>query len=237
MLRVENVSSGYGPLIVLHGVSLVVEVGEIVGIIGANGAGKSTLLRTVSGALSCSRGKITFDGYDISNFPPHKVVKIGLTHVPEGRQIFAPLTTSENLLLGAYSKYHQFGKKKLRELLDSVFQIFPILYERRNQISGTLSGGEQQMLALGRGLMAEPKLLLLDELSLGLAPTIVDEICRVLQELNKKGLPILLVEQNAEVALTVTHRTYVMEQGGIVLEGRSEEIADNDKVKEIYLGR
>ncbi len=236
MLQLENISAGYGAIQVLHDVSLSVGKGEIVSVIGANGAGKSTLLRTISALVPCRKGRITFEGQDITHYPPHKVVEMGLIHVPEGRQVFAPLTTYENLLLGCYSKYRKLGSKGRERLFKFVFDLFPVLAHRRNQTAGTLSGGEQQMLAIGRALMAEPKLLVLDEPSLGLSPVMVETIDRVLRQLNSEGLTILLVEQNALMALGTANRAYVVDVGRIVLQGEAKKLLHDDKVREVYLG-
>jgi branched-chain amino acid transport system ATP-binding protein len=236
MLWLENVCSGYGPVEVLHDISLVINSGEIVSIIGANGAGKSTLLRTISGLLPSKGGKIVFEDYDVTRFPPERVVSLGLVQVPEGRHIFAPLTVYENLLLGIYSRRRQLGKGEKERLFRFVFDLFPILYERKQQIAGTLSGGEQQMLSLGRALMGQPRLLLTDEPSLGLAPLIVNSIFRQLQELNRRGLTIFLVEQNALLALTMAQRAYVLDTGRLVLQGDANDLLHNDQVRRIYLG-
>lgn len=236
MLRLENISSGYGLIEVLHGVSLEAGTGDMVSIIGANGAGKSTLLRTISGLLPCTGGRILFEGVDVTGFAPHKLVQIGITQVPEGRRLFGPLTVYENLLLGSYSKYNQLGKSGRREQLELVFELFPVLAERRNQIAGTLSGGEQQMLAIGRGLMAQPKLLLLDEPSLGLSPKILEDISNVLQELNQRGLAIVLVEQNAALALELARYVYLLSGGNVALHGEASKLKDNAAIKEVYLG-
>jgi branched-chain amino acid transport system ATP-binding protein len=236
MLRLENVSSGYGPIEILHDVSLVVNSGEVVSIIGANGAGKSTLLRTISGLVPCKGGRVVFDGADITRLSPDRVVLLRLVHVPEGRHIFAPLTVYENLLVGTYSRRRQFEKGEKEKLFDFVFNLFPILYDRKQQIAGTLSGGEQQMLALGRALVAQPKLMLLDEPSLGLAPLIVRSISHLIQKLNQQGLTILLVEQNALLALTIASRAYVLNVGRIAIEGVASDLLRNDQVRRIYLG-
>lgn len=236
MLEVKKINSGYGAAKIIHDVSLTLNEGEIVSIIGANGAGKSTLLMTISGLVHCSSGQITFNGQDITNFPAHKIAKLGIIQVPEGRQIVNELTVRENLLLGCYLKYHALGAAGRKRLIDYVCNLFPVLEKRMDQISGTLSGGEQQMLAIGRALMAEPKILLLDEPSLGLAPIIVDEVCQVLQELNKTGLTILMVEQNTLIALEFAIRTYGLEGGAIALEGVSSDLLNDDEVRKIYLG-
>ncbi len=236
MLRLEKISSGYGPVGVLHDISLVVNVEEIVGIIGANGVGKSTLMRTISGLLPCREGKIVFEDHDITRFPPDRVAGLGIVQVPEGRRIFTPLTVYENLLIGTYGRRQQLGKGERGRLFSFVFDLFPILYERKKQIAGTLSGGEQQMLAIGRALMAQPKLLLLDEPSLGLAPMVVSNISHVLQDLNRQALTILLVEQNALLALTLAKRAYVLDNGCIAIQGQACDLLRNDQVRRIYLG-
>lgn len=236
MLNLENVSSGYGPVEVIHSISLSINRGELVSIIGTNGAGKTTLLRTISALVPCRSGKIIFEDCDVTRFPPHKIVELGLVQVPEGRQILAPLTVYENLLLGTYGRRRSFGSHEKEELFEFVYNLFPILSERKKQIAGTLSGGEQQMLALGRALMAKPKLLLLDEPSLGLAPVVIEDIRRVLLELNSSGLTILLVEQNALLALKLAKRAYVLDVGYIAIEGNSLDLLQNDEVKRIYLG-
>ena len=236
MLEIENLSSGYGSIGVLHGICLKVEAKEIVSIIGANGAGKSTLLRTISSLIRSTGGRIAFEEQDISHLSADKVTKLGLIQVPEGRQLFAPLTVYENLYIGSFATYGRLDKSERAQLYDYVFELFPILANRRKQTAGTLSGGEQQMLAVGRALMGQPKLLLLDEPSLGLAPKIVETIATVLQGLNKKGLSILLVEQNASLALTIATSGYVLDLGRIILQGAASELLQNEKVKEIYLG-
>ncbi len=236
MLCLEHVHSGYGRVDILTDVSLEVQGGEIVSIIGANGAGKSTLLRTVSGLLPCKKGRILFNGRDITNLPPHKIVEMGIIQVPEGRQVIAELTVRENLLLGCYLRYGNLGRNGRSRLIESVCSLFPFLKDRMSQVAGTLSGGEQQMLAVGRALMAEPKLLLTDEPSLGLAPLVVGTVCEVLKDLNKNGLPVILVEQNALIALEMAHRAYVMEDGKIFLEGKGVDLLHDDRVREGYLG-
>lgn len=236
MIRLERVHSGYGQVNVLTDVSLEVRDGEIVSIIGANGAGKSTLLKTISALLQCREGRILFDDKDITAFPPHKVVDLGIIQVPEGRQVIGELTVRENLLLGCYLKHNRLGKAGRSNLIDEVCALFPILKERMNQIAGTLSGGEQQMLAFGRALMGEPKLLLTDEPSLGLAPMVVDAVCDVLKKLNQGGLTLLMVEQNALIALEMAKRAYVLEGGKIAMEGKGSDLLHDDKVRESYLG-
>jgi branched-chain amino acid transport system ATP-binding protein len=236
LLQLEDVVSGYGAVEILHGISLQVDEGEIVSLIGPNGAGKSTILRTISALLPCRRGKKFFQGRDITKVPAHEVTKLGLVQVPEGKQIFGPMTVYQNLLLGCYSKYGHLGQAGRERMLEFVFGIFPVLAERKEQHAGTLSGGEQQMLAIARALMAEPKLLLMDEPSLGLGPIVVEEIFKVLQELQKEGLTILLAEQNAMAALGLASRSYLVEEGNIVLHGESKDLTNNEKVKQVYLG-
>jgi branched-chain amino acid transport system ATP-binding protein len=236
VLQLENVNSGYGAVRIINKVSLKLNKEEIVSIIGANGAGKSTLLMTISGLVPCDSGQISFDGENITNLPPHKIVDLGIIQVPEGRQIISELTVRENLTLGCYAKYHALGAKGRKRLFDYVCNLFPILDKRMEQIAGTLSGGQQQMLAIGRALMGEPRSLLLDEPSLGLAPIIVDEVCQVLQALNKNGLAILMVEQNTLIALEFAQRAYCLEGGRIALEGQCYDLLHNDDVRKIYLG-
>jgi branched-chain amino acid transport system ATP-binding protein len=236
LLEVKSVNTYYGNIHALKDVSLHVDEGEIVTVIGANGAGKTTLLNTISGVLHSRTGEIVFDGHPIGKLPSDKVVHLGISQVPERRQVFATLNVMDNLLLGAYLRHGREPKEEIRKDLDSVFQIFPILRDRQKQMGGTLSGGEQQMLALGRGLMAKPKLMLLDEPSLGLAPLLVREIFRVAGELREHGTTILLVEQNARAALKLADRGYVMETGNVVLEGTSEELLGDERVQEAYLG-
>ena len=236
MLQLEHVHSGYDRVKIITDVSLHVDEGEIVTIIGPNGAGKSSLLKTISGLLRCTEGRILFDGIDISKLPPHRIVELGIIQVAEGRQIFAELTVRENLMLGCYFRYVKLGSQGRKRLVDYVCELFPILGRRIGQLAGTLSGGEQQMLAIGRALMGEPRLLLTDEPSLGLAPIVVDSVCAALTELNKRGLTVLMVEQNALVALTMAQHAYILEDGSVALEGDSPELLQNDKVRESYLG-
>ncbi len=236
LLQLRNVFSGYGAGEVLHALNLHIDRGEIVSIIGPNGAGKSTVFRTISGLLRIRNGHKLFEGRDIGDLPAHKVSKLGLVQVPEGRMIFPPMTVLENLLLGCYSKYLKLGKGGRENLLNKVYELFPILFERKEQLAGTLSGGEQQMLAIARALMAEPKLLLLDEPSLGLAPLILELIYDKLTNLRKQGMTIFLAEQNAFAALEMTDRCYLIEKGQIVLEGESKSITEDERVKEVYLG-
>ncbi len=236
MLSLKGVSSGYGRNEVLKDVNIAIQENEVVTIIGLNGAGKSTLIQTISGLLKCNKGQIIFENEDITTSPSCIRVKKGIVEVPEGRQVFAPLTVYENLKLGMYSKYRNMPKEEQKKQFRFIYELFPILFERRNQKAGTLSGGEQQMLAIGRALMSKPKLLLLDEPSLGLAPKIVALIFEVLRQLSKTGLPVILVEQNANYAFDAASRGYVMDMGRIVLEGPTSVLVKNEKVKDIYLG-
>jgi branched-chain amino acid transport system ATP-binding protein len=236
LLHLKDAVSGYGSGEVLHGVTVSIDEGEMVSLIGPNGAGKSTILRTISGLLKLRKGQKILNDRDISNLPSPKVSKLGIAQVPEGRLIFSPLTVLQNLLLGCYPMYRKLGENGREKLLQSVYEIFPILLQRHEQLAGTLSGGEQQMLAIGRALMAEPKLLLLDEPSLGLAPLIVESIFDVLSSLKERGMTILLAEQNAMAALGMTDRAYLVEEGQIALEGESKEMAQDARVKEAYLG-
>ncbi len=233
MLQVENIDVYYDAIHALQGISFHVEAGEIVTLIGANGAGKSTTLRAVSGLVHPRRGSITFKGADITTMTAERIVRLGISHVPEGRKIFAPLTVRENLVMGAYTRD---DREEIERSLQRVFASFPRLKERIHQLGGTLSGGEQQMLATGRGLMSQPTLMLLDEPSMGLSPILVEEIFRIIREINEQGTSILLVEQNAHMALSIAHRAYVLETGRIVLSGTAREIADNPQVKAAYLG-
>jgi branched-chain amino acid transport system ATP-binding protein len=234
MLEIKNLSVSYGAINALHGISLSVKAGGIVTLIGANGAGKTTTLKTISGLLKPKSGEIFYDGQNIAGLPPHQIVARGLSHVPEGRMIFANLTVLENLQLGAYL---QKDKKIIRHELEHVFSLFPRLKEREKQIAGTLSGGEQQMLAIGRALMSKPKLLLLDEPSLGLAPLLVKTIFEKIVEINRQqGLTILLVEQNANLALEISHFGYVLETGKIILQDGSAALRQNPQVRSAYLG-
>ncbi|MGQ9628510.1 MAG: ABC transporter ATP-binding protein [Anaerolineae bacterium] len=237
MLRLENVDAYYNGTQVLQGISLEVREGEIVALLGANGAGKSTTLKVVSGQLPARRGRVIFGEKPIDGLPSEKVVRLGISHVPEGRRLFGSLSVLDNLRLGAYRRYGQASREEIQSDLDFVFKIFPILSERRNQAAGTLSGGEQQMLAIGRGLMAKPEMLLLDEPSLGLAPMLVKEIFRVIASLREEGVTILLVEQNVKAALEIADRGYVLERGRVTLEGTAAELLDNGKVRNAYLGK
>ncbi|MCL6623175.1 MAG: ABC transporter ATP-binding protein [Fimbriimonadales bacterium] len=232
LLEISNLHVYYGAIHALKGIDICVQVGEIVSIIGSNGAGKSTLLRTISGLLKPRQGSIRFEGQDITAKPAHEIVRMGIVHTPEGRKIFTEMTVEENLLLGAYCR----RDGQVKEDLERVFGIFPRLKERLRQKGGTLSGGEQQMLAIGRSLMARPKLLLLDEPSLGLAPNLVTEIFRIIKEINEQGCTLLLVEQNAHRALELAHRGYVLETGRIVLSDTGTSLLTDPRVREAYLG-
>jgi branched-chain amino acid transport system ATP-binding protein len=233
LLEVKDLNVYYGAIHALQGISFHLEEGEIVTLIGANGAGKSTTLRTISGLLRPRRGTIVYKGQDITMTPAEQIVRMGLSHVPEGRKIFAPLTVKENLLMGAYTRSNPV---EIQNSMERVFASFPRLKERLNQLGGTLSGGEQQMLATGRGLMSKPEVMLLDEPSMGLSPIMVEEIFRIIKEINAGGTSILLVEQNAQMALSIANRAYVLETGRIVLEGKASEVAENPQVKKAYLG-
>ena len=233
MLELRNVSSSYGAIEALKSINLHIDAGEIVTLIGANGAGKSTTLRNITGLVAAASGEIFFEGVPLKGVPTHKIAALGISLVPEGRAIFANLTVSENLDMGAYL---QTDKSRNAKELERVFTLFPRLKERRKQLGGTLSGGEQQMLAIGRALMARPRLLLLDEPSLGLAPLVVHAIFAAIDEINKEGTTILLVEQNANAALRHSKRAYVLETGTIVMEGPSDVLAADPRVKEAYLG-
>jgi branched-chain amino acid transport system ATP-binding protein len=232
-LAVETLDVFYGAVHALKGVSLHVEAGEIVTLIGANGAGKTTLLRTISGLVPARSGRILFEGKDICKVPAHEIVALGVSQSPEGRMVFSNLSVEDNLELGAYRRKDRAG---IREDSDRVFQLFPRLLERRKQLSGTLSGGEQQMLAIGRALMSRPRVLLLDEPSLGIAPLLVRDIFKNIVEINRRGTTVLLVEQNAHMALSIAQRGYVLETGRVVLEDAAAKLAANDEVRAAYLG-
>ncbi|MEW6416862.1 MAG: ABC transporter ATP-binding protein [Nitrospirota bacterium] len=231
MLKLVDVHVSYGPIEALKGIDIEVEHGEIVCLIGSNGAGKSTTLMTISGILRPFSGDIVFNGESIKGIPPHRIVEMGISQIPEGRRIFPKLTIIENLEMGGFSNRGNFESS-----LEMVYNLFPILKERYKQMAGTLSGGEQQMLAIGRALMSHPKLLLLDEPSLGLAPIIVSKIFKTIKEINSEGVTILLVEQNAKAALKLSNRGYVLENGRLVLQGIGEELLRNEKVRNAYLG-
>ncbi|MCD6576997.1 MAG: ABC transporter ATP-binding protein [Anaerolineaceae bacterium] len=233
MLEVKNIDVFYGVIHALNDVSFNVKEGEIVALIGANGAGKSTSLKTISGLLHAAKGSITFMGEDISQMSAEEVVKKGIVHVPEGRKIFAPLTVYENLEMGAYLEN---DSSQINRDIQEMFDKFPRLKERRSQLGGTLSGGEQQMLAIARSLMSHPKLLLMDEPSMGLAPVLVEQTFEIIHEINQAGTSILLVEQNAQMALSIAHRAYVLETGQIALKGNANEVMQNSMVIEAYLG-
>lgn len=232
MLKIENLAVHYGMIQAVHDVSLEVKPAEIVTLIGANGAGKTTILRTISGLIRPTTGQLLFEGNDLTKTAPQKIVAAGLSQVPEGRHVFAGLSVMENLEMGAYLRKDQGVKADY----DQVFEKFPVLKERKNQDAATLSGGEQQMLAMGRALMSKPKLLLLDEPSMGLAPIFIKEIFSIIQEINAQGTTVLLVEQNAKMALSVAHRGYVLETGKIVLSGTGAELLASEEVKKAYLG-
>ena len=233
LLEVNNLNVYYGAIHALQGISFNLDEGQIVTLIGANGAGKSTTLRTVSGLLRSRGGSIKFKDQDISTMAAEQIVRQGISQVPEGRKIFAPLTVQENLEMGAYTRN---DKAEMQSTMERVFTSFPRLKERINQLGGTLSGGEQQMLAMGRALMSQPKLLLLDEPSMGLSPILTEEIFRIIKEINSQGTSILLVEQNALMALSVAHRAYVLETGSIMLQGSAKDVRENPQVMASYLG-
>lgn len=232
MLEVKNLDVSYGAVHAIHGVSLTVNDGEIVSLIGANGAGKTTILRAISGLKKADSGEIQFDGNDLRKTEPSKIINLKLAHVPEGRHIFPQMTVEENLEMGAFAD----GTDMEATMLE-VYERFPRLRERRKQLAGTLSGGEQQMLAVGRALMAKPKMILMDEPSMGLSPLLVKEIFSIIKEVNKKGITILLVEQNAKMALSISNRAYVLETGKISIEGRSKDLLNDERVKKAYLGQ
>lgn len=233
MLKINNLEVSYGPIKAVKGISLEVREGSIVSILGANGAGKTTTLKAISGLVPPSSGDILFNGERISRLVSEKIVPLGIVQCPEGRRIFSQLTVEENLKIGAYSRK---DKKNIKQDFERIYRYFPRLKERKNQIAGTLSGGEQQMLAIGRGLMARPKLFIMDEPSLGLAPIIVKEIFEIIKEINKEGVTVLLVEQNAFQTLKISDYVYVLETGKIALEGKAEDIANNENIKKSYLG-
>ena len=233
MLNLDKINVYYGAIHAIKDISIEVNEGEIVTLIGANGAGKSTTLRTISGLLKPKTGTVKFEGQDIAGLPAQGIVSLGISQVPEGRRVFANMTVMENLELGAYLRS---DKKEIKEDLKSVFERFPRLAERRGQLSGTLSGGEQQMLAMGRALMSRPRLLLLDEPSMGLAPLLVKEIFSIIKEINASGTSVLLLEQNANMALSIAHKAYVLETGRIILSGDAKELAASEEVRKAYLG-
>ena len=233
MLEIKDIEVFYGVIQAIKGISFEVNEGEVIALIGANGAGKTTTLQTITGLLQPKKGSIIFEGKDIAKVPAHKIVSLGMAHVPEGRRVFAELTVYENLKMGAYTRK---DKAEIQETLQMVYQRFPRLEERKNQLAGTLSGGEQQMLALGRALMSHPKSIVMDEPSMGLSPIFVNEIFNIIQEVSKSGTTVLLVEQNAKKALSIADRAYVLETGKIVLEGEAKELLNNDSIKKAYLG-
>ncbi|MGN1457784.1 MAG: ABC transporter ATP-binding protein [Acutalibacteraceae bacterium] len=232
LLSIENIEVYYGVINALKGISFEVNEGEIVALIGANGAGKTTTLHTITGLLRPRSGKIMYDGKDITKIPAHKIVSMGMAHVPEGRRIFSELTVYDNIRLGAYTRK---DKDEIEESIQNVYKKFPRLEERKKQIAGTLSGGEQQMLAMGRALMSKPKIILMDEPSMGLSPLLVNEIFEIIKEINKSGTTVLLVEQNAKKALSIADKAYVLETGNISLSGDAKELMNNDSVKKAYL--
>lgn len=233
MLEVKDLEVYYGMIQAIKGVSFEVNKGEVIALIGANGAGKTTILHTVTGLLSPKSGSVTFEGTNITKVPGHKIVSMGMAHVPEGRRVFANLTVYQNLKLGAYTRK---DKKEFDETLENIYKHFPRLQERKNQLAGTLSGGEQQMLAMGRALMSHPQIILMDEPSMGLSPIFVNEIFDIIKEVSKMGTTVLLVEQNAKKALSIADRAYVLETGKIVMEGPAETLLNDDSVKKAYLG-
>lgn len=237
MLRVRNITTYYGRIRILKGVSIHVGEGEIVALIGANGAGKTTLINAISGLLKVADGSITLGEREIGNVSPQKIVKAGLSQVPEGRLVFAPLSVEDNLLLGAYVRYRARDRSEIAEDLQRIYGLFPVLKQRSSQMAGTLSGGEQQMLAVGRALMANPKILLLDEPSLGLAPIVASEIFKTIAGLRDQGVTVLLVEQNARAALGMADRGYVMETGSVVLQDQAERLLENPEIQRAYLGK
>jgi len=237
LLEVEDIRVSYGAVEALRGVTLRLQEGEIVAVLGANGAGKTTLLRAISGLLPLVRGRILFCGRDIRSFAPFELLRQGLAHVPEGRRIFPTLTVEENLLLGLYGVRHLVGDAERKKRKEWIFELFPILRERRRQLAGTLSGGEQQMLAIGRGLISRPKVILMDEPSLGLAPRVVQEIFRVIRQIHEEErVSLLLVEQNARKALSVANYAYILENGRVALEGKPQDLMHDERVRSAYLG-
>lgn len=233
LLEIKDLEVYYGMIQAIKGVSFQVQEGEVIALIGANGAGKTTILHTITGLLEAKRGSVIFDGKDITKTPAHKIVSMGMAHVPEGRRVFANLSVYQNLKMGAYTRK---DKQEIEETLKTVYKRFPRLEERKNQLAGTLSGGEQQMLAMGRALMSHPRIILMDEPSMGLSPIFVNEIFDIIKEVSASGTTVLLVEQNAKKALSISDRGYVLETGKIVLEGNSEDLLNNDSIKKAYLG-
>ena len=233
MLEVKDLEVYYGVIQAIKGVSFHVDQGEVIALIGANGAGKTTILHTVTGLLAPKKGSVMFEGKEITKVPAHKIVSMGMAHVPEGRRVFAELSVYENLKMGAYTRK---DRAEIDESLQNVYKRFPRLEERKNQMAGTLSGGEQQMLAMGRALMSKPKIILMDEPSMGLSPILVNEIFDIIQAVSESGTTVLLVEQNAKKALSIADRAYVLETGNIVLEGKAKDLLENDSIKKAYLG-
>ena len=233
MLEVRDLQVYYGMIHAIKGISFDVNQGEVIALIGANGAGKTTTLHTITGLLAPKSGSVLFEGKDITKVPAHKIVSMGMAHVPEGRRVFAELSVYENLKMGAYTRK---DKKEIEESLANVYKRFPRLEERKNQMAGTLSGGEQQMLAMGRALMSKPKIILMDEPSMGLSPIFVNEIFDIIRAVSESGTTVLLVEQNAKKALSIADRAYVLETGKIVLEGKASDLLNNDSIKKAYLG-
>ena len=233
MLEIKDLKVSYGMIQAIKGISFEVNKGEVIALIGANGAGKTTILHTITGLLNADSGSVTYEGKDITRMPGHKIVSMGIAHVPEGRRVFANMTVLQNLKLGAYTRK---DKAEIAETLEMVYTRFPRLKERKNQLAGTLSGGEQQMLAMGRALMFHPQIILMDEPSMGLSPIFVNEIFDIIEEVSKSGTTVLLVEQNAKKALSIADRAYVLETGNIVLEGKASELLDNDSIRKAYLG-
>ena len=233
MLEVKDLEVYYGVIQAIKGISFEVNKGEVIALIGANGAGKTTTLHTITGLLSPKKGQVIFEGKDITKVPAHKIVSMGMAHVPEGRRVFAELSVYENLKMGAYTRN---DKNEIEESLANVYRRFPRLEERKNQMAGTLSGGEQQMLAMGRALMSKPKIILMDEPSMGLSPILVNEIFDIIRAVSESGTTVLLVEQNAKKALAIADRAYVLETGKIVLEGNAKDLLEDDSIKKAYLG-
>ena len=233
MLEIKDIEVYYGMIQAIKGISFEVNEGEVIALIGANGAGKTTTLHTITGLLSPKKGSVIFEGKDITKVPAHKIVSLGIAHVPEGRRVFAELTVYENLKMGAYTRK---DKDEIEKTLEMVYKRFPRLEERKNQLAGTLSGGEQQMLAMGRALMSKPSIVLMDEPSMGLSPIFVSEIFEIIKEISEEGTTVLLVEQNAKKALSIADRAYVLETGRIVLEGDAKVLMNDDSIKKAYLG-
>ncbi len=233
MLEIKDLEVYYGMIQAIKGVSFDVNEGEVIALIGANGAGKTTILHTITGLINTQKGSVWFEGKDITKVPAHKIVSMGMAHVPEGRRVFANLTVLQNLKMGAYTRK---DKTEIEQTLDSIYKRFPRLMERQNQLAGTLSGGEQQMLAMGRALMSHPKIILMDEPSMGLSPIFVNEIFDIIKSVSASGTTVLLVEQNAKKALSIADRAYVLETGKIVLSGKASDLLNNDSIKKAYLG-